>query len=73
MLGTARLLGQTIGAALVALIFGLAGAAGTTIALAVASGIALVAAIVSCLRLVDSSAHARSVPMAPNAAPHKDD
>jgi DHA2 family multidrug resistance protein-like MFS transporter len=72
MLGTARLLGQTIGAALVALIFGLTGAAGTTIALAVASGIALVAAIVSCLRLVDPGAQPRSVPMAPNAAPHED-
>jgi DHA2 family multidrug resistance protein-like MFS transporter len=51
MLGTARLLGQTMGAALVALIFGLSPAAGTSRALAVASGIALVAALVSCLRL----------------------
>jgi MFS transporter, DHA2 family, multidrug resistance protein len=51
MLGTARLLGQTIGAALVALIFGLSGQAGTTVALAIAAGIALVAALVSCLRL----------------------
>jgi DHA2 family multidrug resistance protein-like MFS transporter len=72
MLGTARLLGQTIGAALVALIFGLAGTAGTTIALAVASGIALVAAIVSCLRLVGPGMQPRSVPMAPSAAPRED-
>ncbi|HZK92465.1 MAG TPA: MFS transporter [Stellaceae bacterium] len=49
MLGTARLFGQTTGAALVALIFGLS--AGTTTALAIASGIALVAALVSSLRL----------------------
>jgi MFS transporter, DHA2 family, multidrug resistance protein len=52
MLGTARLLGQTTGAALVALAFGLLGKAGTTTALGFASGIALVAALVSCLRLV---------------------
>ncbi|HWD58579.1 MAG TPA: MFS transporter [Stellaceae bacterium] len=51
MLGTARLLGQTTGAALVALLFGLA--AGTVLTLAIASGIALVAAAVSCVRLVE--------------------
>jgi DHA2 family multidrug resistance protein-like MFS transporter len=51
MLGTARLLGQTTGAALVGLIFGLFGTDATTAALAVASGIALVAALVSSLRL----------------------
>jgi MFS transporter, DHA2 family, multidrug resistance protein len=50
MLGTARLLGQTMGAAIVALIFGLS--AGTVTALAIASGIALVAALVSCVRMV---------------------
>jgi len=49
MLGTARLLGQTIGAAVVALLFGLA--AGTTSVLSIAAGIALVAALVSCVRL----------------------
>jgi DHA2 family multidrug resistance protein-like MFS transporter len=53
MLGTARLLGQTMGAAFVALIFGLVGQAGTTVALAIAAGIALMAALVSCLRLVE--------------------
>jgi len=52
MLGTARLLGQTVGAALVALIFGVSGEAGATLALAVAAGIALVAALVSSLRLI---------------------
>lgn len=51
MLGTARLFGQTIGAALVAVLFGLS--AGTAAPLAVASGIALVAAAVSCVRLVE--------------------
>ncbi len=52
MLGTARLFGQTTGAALVALIFGLLGQAGTALALAAASGIALIAALVSTLRLL---------------------
>jgi MFS transporter, DHA2 family, multidrug resistance protein len=60
MLGTARLLGQTIGAALVALIFGLTGQAGTGVALAIASGIAVIAALVSCLRLVEP--RSRAVP-----------
>jgi MFS transporter, DHA2 family, multidrug resistance protein len=53
MLGTARLLGQTVGAALVALIFGLSGQTGTTVALAIAAGIALVAALVSCVRMIE--------------------
>jgi DHA2 family multidrug resistance protein-like MFS transporter len=52
MLGTARLLGQTVGAALVALIFGLTEEAGTGIALAIAAGLAFVAALVSCTRLI---------------------
>jgi MFS transporter, DHA2 family, multidrug resistance protein len=52
MLGTARLLGQTMGAAFVALLFGLS--AGTVVALSIAAGIALVAALVSCVRLVES-------------------
>ncbi len=47
MLGTARLLGQTTGAALVALIFGLAPTQGTMIALAVATCCAVLAALVS--------------------------
>ena len=51
MLSTARLLGQTIGAAVVALIFGLAPRTGTTLALVVAGCCAGAAAAVSCLRL----------------------
>jgi MFS transporter, DHA2 family, multidrug resistance protein len=56
MLSTARLLGQTVGAALVALIFGRIPAHSNTVALVTAAGIAAVAAIVSCLRLVPRSA-----------------
>ena len=50
MLSTARLLGQTGGAALVALIFSLAPSHGTTVAVAVAAGFALLAALVSVTR-----------------------
>jgi DHA2 family multidrug resistance protein-like MFS transporter len=57
MLGTARLLGQTVGAALVALIFGLTEEAGTGVALAIAAGIAFVAALVSCTRLIKPRPH----------------
>jgi MFS transporter, DHA2 family, multidrug resistance protein len=52
MLATARLLGQTTGAALAALLFGLAGAQGTYWALGAAAGIALLAASVSGTRLI---------------------
>jgi DHA2 family multidrug resistance protein-like MFS transporter len=51
MLSTARLTGQTLGAALVALIFGLAPDHGPTIALYVATGFAAIAAVVSMLRI----------------------
>jgi MFS transporter, DHA2 family, multidrug resistance protein len=51
MLGTARLLGQTIGAALVALIFNFSATQGTVIALLCAAGFAFTAAIMSSLRL----------------------
>jgi DHA2 family multidrug resistance protein-like MFS transporter len=51
MLGTARLTGQTVGAALVALIFGVAPNRGPTVALIVAAGVAALAAIVSLMRL----------------------
>lgn len=52
MIGTARLLGQTLGATLVALLFNLvAHTSGTVICLRVAGIFALIAAIVSCLRL----------------------
>ncbi|HMA89581.1 MAG TPA: MFS transporter [Burkholderiales bacterium] len=52
MLGTARLLGQTSGAALVALMFGVFHAHATIVALGTASGISLVAAAVSGTRMV---------------------
>lgn len=55
MLGTARLLGQTVGAALVALMFSLFGGRATIWALGLAAGIALLAAAVSYTRLVDVS------------------
>ncbi|WJF89396.1 MFS transporter [Paraburkholderia bonniea] len=51
MLSTARLTGQTLGAALAALIFGVAPLHGPTVALYVAAGFALVAALVSTLRV----------------------
>ena len=53
MLGTARLLGQTVGAALVALLFGRMPQNATTVALYIAAGFAVAAAIVSCLRLME--------------------
>jgi DHA2 family multidrug resistance protein-like MFS transporter len=53
--GTSRLLGQSIGAALVALIFGLSGAAsGSTTAIVVAAGFAFVAAVASLSRLTNA-------------------
>jgi MFS transporter, DHA2 family, multidrug resistance protein len=51
MLGMARLLGQTSGAALVALIFGLVPTGGTTVALATGACFAVSAAAVSALRI----------------------
>lgn len=51
MLGTARLLGQSTGAALVALMFNLAGQSGTHLALLTAGTLATVAAIISGLRV----------------------
>lgn len=51
MLGTARLTGQTLGAALVALIFGVAPQHGPTIALYAATAFAAVAAAVSLMRI----------------------
>lgn len=51
MLATASLLGQTTGAALVAMIFSLAPSAGTRISVAIAAGFALLAAAVSLARL----------------------
>ncbi|MGQ7939179.1 MFS transporter [Paraburkholderia sp. D1E] len=52
MLGTARLTGQTLGAALVALIFGITPQNGPTIVLYVAACFSAVAAVVSTLRVM---------------------
>jgi DHA2 family multidrug resistance protein-like MFS transporter len=54
MLGTARLLGQTTGAALVALFLGLYPVAGTQVSLLVAVGFALSGAVLSMLRLSEA-------------------
>ena len=51
MLGTARLLGQTTGAAFVALLFSLFPQDGTIVALALGAGFAILAAAVSSLRI----------------------
>ncbi|MCC8401036.1 MFS transporter [Paraburkholderia sp. MMS20-SJTN17] len=56
MLGTARLTGQTLGAALVALIFGVAPENGTVVALYVAAGFSAVAAVVSTMRVMHKTA-----------------
>ncbi|HJW41259.1 MAG TPA: MFS transporter [Rhizomicrobium sp.] len=61
MLGTARLLGQTLGAALVALVFSRVAGHGTVVSLYVAVGFALAAAAVSSLRLFERVAQ----PVAP--------
>jgi MFS family permease len=60
---TARLLGQTIGAALVALIFGFAGPSGgtgPTVAILLAGGFAALAAVLSVLRIFNSVRFPRS-------------
>ena len=51
MLATARVMGQTLGAAMVGLLMAQAGLSGATWSLAVASGLALLAAAVSMSRL----------------------
>ena len=53
MQASARLVGQTTGAALVALVFGLAPASGTTVTLVCAAAIAVAASGVSLLRMMD--------------------
>jgi DHA2 family multidrug resistance protein-like MFS transporter len=58
MLGTARLLGQSTGAALVALLFNLAGEHGTHVSLLLAGTLAVVAAIISGLRVTQPRAEA---------------
>jgi DHA2 family multidrug resistance protein-like MFS transporter len=53
MLGTARLLGQATGAAVVAILFRAYPERGSNLALATAAGVALLAALVSTVRLAD--------------------
>jgi DHA2 family multidrug resistance protein-like MFS transporter len=62
MLGTARLLGQTIGAALVALSFARLPLHGTQLSLYIGVGFALAAAAVSSLRLFDRTGARRESP-----------
>jgi DHA2 family multidrug resistance protein-like MFS transporter len=52
MVATARLAGQTSGAALAALCFGLAGREGATLALALGAAFATVGCVISILRLI---------------------
>jgi DHA2 family multidrug resistance protein-like MFS transporter len=54
MLGTARLTGQTIGTAIVALIFNLMATNGTQVALVTATVLALIAMVLSSLRLTSA-------------------
>jgi MFS transporter, DHA2 family, multidrug resistance protein len=63
MLGTARLLGQTMGAALVALLFGRIGVHATAYALYIAAGFALAAAAISSLRLLQNVPEAVPPPL----------
>ena len=58
MLGTARLTGQTLGAAIAALILSVAPAHGPTVALYVATAFAAIAAVVSTLRIASPQPHA---------------
>ncbi len=55
MLGTARLLGQTVGAALVALIFNLYAGQGTRVVLFTAAGFAVAAMLMSSMRLTGAA------------------
>ncbi|WAT02809.1 MFS transporter [Rouxiella chamberiensis] len=57
MLGTARLLGQTTGAAMVALMFNLFGVHGTHASLILAGSLALGGAVISILRMTQKSAN----------------
>jgi DHA2 family multidrug resistance protein-like MFS transporter len=69
MLGTARLLGQTTGAAIVALLFARVPHDATTVALLMATGFALIAAFVSLMRLYEPLAVARTRASNPEADP----
>jgi DHA2 family multidrug resistance protein-like MFS transporter len=57
IVATARLTGQTIGAALAALCFGLAGREGATLALALGAGFAALGSVMSFLRLAVTPRH----------------
>lgn len=59
MLGTARLTGQTLGAVMVALIFGVTFDGGTKIALMLATGFVVMATVVSSLRMFTPSSATR--------------
>jgi DHA2 family multidrug resistance protein-like MFS transporter len=65
MLATARLLGQTLGAAGVAIIFRTFPGKGSNLTLAVAAGVALTAAVVSVSRLVGSAGGSVPKPSVP--------
>jgi DHA2 family multidrug resistance protein-like MFS transporter len=69
MLGTARLLGQTTGAAIVALLFSRLPHGAPTVSLIIATGFALIAAGVSFARLYDQSGDPRSRAPNPEADP----
>jgi DHA2 family multidrug resistance protein-like MFS transporter len=62
MLGTARLTGQTIGTAVVALIFNLMATNGTRVALTTATILALIAMVLSSLRLTSAGSSTQSRP-----------
>jgi DHA2 family multidrug resistance protein-like MFS transporter len=68
MLGTARLLGQTTGAALVALIFGFVPGRATTVALLLGAGVAMLGAGVSSLRLLGGASSPAPQPAPPGPA-----
>jgi MFS transporter, DHA2 family, multidrug resistance protein len=69
--GTARLLGQSIGAALVALVFGLAGGHGVKTAIVLAAGFAAAGALTSLSRMFDfiRAPLSRADPVQPSISP----
>ncbi|MBN9579771.1 MAG: MFS transporter [Alphaproteobacteria bacterium] len=69
MLGTARLLGQTTGAALVALLFSRVPENATTVALMIATGFALAASAVSMARIYEPGANGHLRAANPEADP----
>jgi MFS transporter, DHA2 family, multidrug resistance protein len=69
MLGTARLLGQTTGAALAALLFARLAGQAPTVGLLISSGFALIAAVVSLARLYEVPAKAELRASNPEADP----